>query len=73
MWNCVEVIYDFLELYKNLIIEKIWQNFNDRYFNKSYVTNNQCDMFESRENLAMIGVGVGFIENFRVDSGEHMS
>ena len=45
MWNCVEITYAFLELYKNLIIEIILQNFNDRYFNKSYVTNNQCDMF----------------------------
>ena len=45
MWNCVKIIYDFLELYKNLIIENILQNFNDRYFNKFYVTNNQRDMF----------------------------
>ena len=45
MRNCVEIIYDFLELYKNLIIENILQKYNDKYFNKSYVTNNQCDMF----------------------------
>ena len=38
-------MYDLLDLYKNLIIENILQNFNDRYFNKSYVTNNQRDMF----------------------------
>ena len=29
MWNCIEIIYAFLELYKNLIIENILQNFND--------------------------------------------
>ena len=45
MWNCVEISYAFLELHKNLIIENILQNFNDRYLNKSCVTNNQCDMF----------------------------
>ena len=45
MWNCVNIFYAFLELYEYLIIENILQNFNDRYFNKSYVTNNQCDMF----------------------------
>ena len=46
-------IYDFLQLYKNFIIENILQNFNDRYFIKSYARNNQCDMFEEGENLAM--------------------
>ena len=55
MTNCIEIIYDFLELYKNLIIKKILQNFNDRYFIKSYVTNNQYDMFEAREYLAIKG------------------
>ena len=34
MWNYVEIIYTFLELYKNLIIENILQNFNDQYFDK---------------------------------------
>ena len=53
MWNCIEIIYGFLQLYKNLIIENILQNFSDRYFNKSYATNNQCDMFLVGENLAM--------------------
>ena len=53
MCNCIEIIYDFLELYKNLIIKNFLQNFNDRYINKSYVTNNQCDMFQARENLPM--------------------
>ena len=51
--ECIEIIYDFRQLYKNLIIEEILQNFNDRYFNKSYVANNQCDMFQAGENLAM--------------------
>ena len=45
MWNCIEISYAFLELYKNLIIENILQNFSDRYINKSHVTNNQCEMF----------------------------
>ena len=49
MWNCIEIIYDFLQLYKNLIIENFLQNFNDRYFNKSYAANNQCDMFQAGE------------------------
>ena len=53
MWNCIEIIYDFLQLYKNLIMEKILQNFNDSYFNKSYAANNQGDMFQAGENLAM--------------------
>ena len=53
MWNCIEIIYDFLQLYKNLIIENILQNFNDRYFDKSYATNNHCDMFKAGENLTI--------------------
>ena len=53
MWHCIEIIYDFLQLYNNLIIENILQNFNARYFNKSYATNNLCDMFQAGENLAM--------------------
>ena len=53
MWNCIEIIYDFLQLYKNLIIENILQNFNDRYFNKSNATNDQCDMFQAEENLGI--------------------
>ena len=52
MWHCI-IIYDFLQLHKNLLIENILQNFNDRYFNKSYATNNQCVMFQAGENLAM--------------------
>ena len=53
MWHCIEIIYDFLQLYNNLIIENILQNCNDRYFNKPYATNNQCYMFQAGENLAM--------------------
>ena len=53
MWHCIEIIYGFLQLYKNLIIENILQNFNDRYVNKSYATNNECDMFQAGEILAM--------------------
>ena len=45
MCDCVEIIYAFLELYKNLIIENILQNFNDHYFDKWYVTNNRCNIF----------------------------
>ena len=44
MWNCVKISYAFLEQYKNLIIENILQNFNDRYLNNLYITNNQCDV-----------------------------
>ena len=39
------MIYAFLELYKNLIIEKYLQNFNDQHFNKSNITNNRRDIF----------------------------
>ena len=49
MWKCIEIIYDFPEPYKNVIIENTLQNFNDRYFNKSYVTNNQCDVLSERK------------------------
>ena len=75
MWNFTEIIYDFLELYGNLIIENILQNFNDRYFNQSCVTNNQCDYFK-REKIwprKVKRVGFEFIETFRVGSGDHLS
>ena len=52
MWNGVEIIYDFLELYKKLIIENILQP----------------------EKIWPWKVeGVGFIETFKVCSGEHIS
>ena len=37
MWNCIEVKYAFLELYQNLIIENILQNFSEGYIIKSHV------------------------------------
>ena len=40
-------------VFYNLIIENILQNFNDRYVNKSCATNNECDMFQAGEILAM--------------------
>ena len=71
LWNCVEISYVFLELYK--IIENILQNFSDWFFNKSYVTNNQCDMFKWRKIWPWKVEGVGFIQTFRVSSVVHIS
>ena len=53
MWNCVEIIYAFLDVYKNLIIENTLQNFNDQCLSKTYIKNNRCDIFQAGENLVM--------------------
>ena len=57
MRNCVEITYAFRKLSKNPITEIVLQNFNEQYFNKSYVTNNRCEIFEAGENVAIKGGG----------------
>ena len=43
MWNCTEIIYDFLQLYKNLIlIENILQNSMTDILTSHM---QRCDMF----------------------------
>ena len=52
MWNCIEIIYDFLQLYKKLIIEKMLQNSMTDILT-SHMQRIICDMFQAGENLAM--------------------